>query len=308
MSYRPDDRKTVADLIEALHGDSGLSERYVAALAREFAFVIRPPTRGPASGRVLTFSDGSYTCTRGPVKYIAGHDEPNARVAAVGAIEAARAKDRRCAECRGLTAEPMTDGLCPECAASAAASSGVTEAAIEFTGSIFVDDAARDSWMKFFGRTPAEAHARFSKLVQRRNREIHNHKFVGRGPAFVDRRFGSREPGFRASGHLGKEAGRQNSEHCKGERQMKIVGHKYNDRITGQVIAERNGQLQVEWSDWPSQETSSAYRADRVARRSALAREEIHHGRARGAGGRAQQACKEAQGHREKRPDDARPD
>ena len=38
---------------------------------------------------------------------------------------------------------------------------------------------------------------------------------------------------------------------------MKIgeaASHRFNANAIGEVVAERNGHLQVEWSEWPSQE------------------------------------------------------
>jgi len=35
---------------------------------------------------------------------------------------------------------------------------------------------------------------------------------------------------------------------------MKTVSHRFNAKAIGEIVAERNGRLQIEWSDWPSQE------------------------------------------------------
>lgn len=35
---------------------------------------------------------------------------------------------------------------------------------------------------------------------------------------------------------------------------MKTVSHRFNAKAIGEIVAERNGHLQIEWSNWPSQE------------------------------------------------------
>jgi len=35
---------------------------------------------------------------------------------------------------------------------------------------------------------------------------------------------------------------------------MKTVSHRFNTKAIGEIVAERNGRLEIEWSDWPSQE------------------------------------------------------